>query len=97
MMSSFEEALKSDPPFRLAFRTEGQMVNCYLAPMGSMEGAHLVSCMPLPVLQYERPIWDDWKALMNRALTVMCREALGVEPTHFTEETAPDHERAGNG
>lgn len=83
-------------PFRLAFRTEGSMVNCYFAAPDTMEGARLVSAMPRRILQAEPQLWEDWRALMRRALSVMCREAIGSEPVEFTEEVAPEHERGGN-
>ena len=83
-------------PFRLAFRTEGSQVNCYIAPLETMQGARLVSTMPVAVLNADARIWTDWKLLMRRALRVMCREALGAEPVTMLERPAPENERGGN-
>lgn len=83
-------------PFRLAFRHEGSAVNCYVAPVDTMEGARLISTMPTAVLDADKSIWEDWKKLMRRALVVMCREALGFEPVSMKEQPAPETERGGN-
>lgn len=83
-------------PFRLAFRHEGTQVNCYIAPVETMDGARLVSTMPVAVLNADKSIWDEWKVLMRRALRVMCVGALGTEPVEFIERPGPEHERGGN-
>lgn len=83
-------------PFRLAFRTEGAQVNCYIAPTDTMEGARLLSCMPRRVLQADDSIWQDWKALMQRVMTVICKEALNATPVNWVEEPGPEHEKSGH-
>lgn len=87
---------EQQPPFRLAFRTEGTMVNCYVAAMDTMAGAHLLGCMPRVVLVADESIWEDWKRLMERAMVPLCRSVFGSEPSHWEEHAAPEHERGGS-
>lgn len=88
--------MSESQPFRLAFRREGPSVNAYIAPLETMDGARLLSSMPVTLLDADEQLWIDWKALMTRALDVLCQSALGVAVLRFDERPAPEHERAGN-
>ena len=90
------ELQATDQPFRLCFRHEGSMINCYIAPPDTMEGAILMSCMPKRVLDADRTIWEDWRALMKRVIVVICREVLETEPLEMIERPAPESERSGH-
>lgn len=82
----------SEPAMRLAFREEGEFVNCYLADMGTMEGAKLLASMRKPILD---EVWQEWKKLMQKQLTAAIAEVFGDIVDHFEEERAPEHERNG--
>lgn len=83
-------------PIRMAFRAEGQFVNCYLAQTGTMEGAQLMGSIGRGILERDKTIWDDFKKLMERAIINASIDAFGVAPLSFEEEPAPPHEKSGN-
>jgi len=80
-------------PFRIAFRQEGEFVNCYLAKMGTMEGAELMGSMRTVIL--EAGFRDDYIEMMKKWVSLTVKDFLGVELARFDEEPAPEHERAG--
>lgn len=82
-------------PFRIAIRAEGKMINAYVAPPDTMEGAHLLGCVARAVCEADRSVFDDFQALMQRAAAALTREVLGAEPIRFDTTEAPEHERAG--
>lgn len=79
---------------RLAFRREGEFVNCYLAKRETMERATLLGAMRVTAME-AAGVWDDWKALMRRVLEHHIKETIGITPAWGDEEKAPEHERAG--
>lgn len=84
----------TDPvkPFRLAFREEGEYVNCYLAHPDTMSEAVLIASLRRAVADH---VWPEYRALMEKWASVTCQEVFGAEPAEFIEERAPEHERSG--
>jgi len=93
-MSKREEA-----PFRLAFRSEGRLVNCYFAKPNTMENAVLLSCLPQKLIDAEPALWDAWRKIMIDCLDVMCREVFGtpIGSNRYVEEEGPENEKSGHG
>lgn len=58
-------------PFRLAIRSEGEVINCYLAPMESMKGAMFLGSLHRTLAREHPEIYEEWKKLMTGALGVM--------------------------
>jgi len=87
-------------PCKLAFRTEGNDVNCYMMPrIPDLGPTFLISRMPLRVLQMDPTIWEDWRAIMRRAYVLIVKSALGVEldPDQLIEVGGPEIERTPGG
>ena len=82
----------ADFPCRLAFREEGEFVNCYLALKETMEGAVLLSSMRTPIVI---DVFEDWKDLMRRQMTAAIKDVFGAEVLGYEEQNAPEHERSG--
>jgi hypothetical protein len=80
-------------PFRLAFREEGQWVNCYFAKEGTMDGAILMASVLKNVLTVQR--WDEYCAMMQAALGELMTDVAGVDAIDFIAEPAAEHERSG--
>lgn len=83
--------------FRIAFRNEGEHVNCYYAAPDTMEGAMLLSSMRRSLLRSVPGMWDQWREMMRAALALATEEVLGVTADDWETHPAPEHERAGNG
>lgn len=81
-------------PFRLAIRTEGKMVNAYLAASESMDGAELIGSLRITIARGDQGVFERWKALMQNALAHIIEIETGLAPD-FVEEPVPEHERAG--
>lgn len=79
---------------RLAFRREGDWVNCYLASDETMEGATLLSSINASIVETHKDLWDQWKAVLVEALRRQVTEIVGQVPD-MPEHRAPEHERAG--
>jgi hypothetical protein len=87
-------------PVRLALREEGNMVNAYLAKSDSMVNAILIGSIAKGIVENDRRLWLDWKAIMTSAMANAVKELTGAEPDaepEMIEESAPEHERAGHG
>lgn len=80
-------------PFRLAFREEGEFVAVYFAAPDTMVGALPLGSIRTSVLR--SGLFEDYKAMMRKFATIACEDVLGVKPSEFIEEAAPEHERAG--
>ncbi len=65
---------------RLAFRTEGETVNCYLAPKETMRGALLISSMRKDVLVVDDGLWLVWRKVMDVWLRRLISDVIGVSP-----------------
>jgi hypothetical protein len=81
---------------RLAFRSEGANVNCYIAELGTMEGAILIASMRKSLLQSVPGLFDLWMEDLRASLALATEEVLGVEMESFETRPAPQHERAGH-
>lgn len=81
-------------PFRLAFRAEGEFVNCYYAAADTMENAMLLGSMRRSTLEKTPGVFWKWQALMQEVLTAACLDVLGAAP-QFETKPGPEHERSG--
>lgn len=82
--------------FRIATRAEGPLVNAYLAPMESMEGAILIGCVPRAVCNSDSTVFDEFLELMKRVASVASVAAFGQEPIAFRQQDVPEHEKVGH-
>jgi len=81
-------------PIRLAFRTEGEFVNAYIALTDTMANALLIGSIRRGILDRDETIWVRWKELMLAALSNAIEDQFDQTPT-FDEQRAPEHEKAG--
>ena len=81
-------------PFRLAFRTEGDFVNAYLADQNTMKDALLIGSVRTNSLVGDEDFWPRWKGLMTDILSSHLRSMTGADPV-MVEEKAPEHEKSG--
>lgn len=86
----------NDKPFRIAIRAEGNFINAYLAAPDSMASAQLIGCVARGACDADRTIFTEFQTLMQRAVAIACKGALGVEPLKFETQPAPEHERGGH-
>lgn len=84
-------------PYRIAFRTEGDRINAYLATTDTMEGSVWLGALRHSVAEGSPATWEKFKAAMCQAISDASAETTGVRPIVFDEEPAPEHERAGRG
>jgi hypothetical protein len=82
--------------FRLAFRHEGEWVNCYFAQTTTMDGAILLGTLKHRALDAAPGSFEAWQEVMQLVLTGLMQNVAGVDVEHFIKEPAPAHERAGN-
>jgi len=83
-------------PWRIAFRSEGEYVNCYFADEHTMEGAILLSSLKRSIA--ELGMFDAWREFMQDAMRAVTKDTLGVACEYPEEpQPAPEHERAGRG
>lgn len=81
---------------RLAIRTEGRFVNAYLAMPDTMTDAILLCSVLRGACERDAAVFDAFKALARLILTEAFRQSLGVTPSRWDEEPAPEHERSGD-
>lgn len=84
--------------FRIAIRTEGKFINCYLQPdvgIKSDMGPILMGSMLVNICLRCPDHFRRWKELMQEVIAQACIELFGERPT-FTEQAGPESERAGN-
>jgi len=81
-------------PFRLAFRAEGEFVNCYYAAADTMSGATLLGSMRRSLFESTPGVFHKWQALLQEILAAACVDVLGDAP-QFETKPAPEHERSG--
>lgn len=72
--------------FRLAFRTEGGWVKCYLAQPDSMEDAQLLGTVAKDVLDDEA--FRSWVAFFDELIASRLKER-GLGPGEFSITPAP--------
>lgn len=82
-----------DAGIRLAFRTEGDFVNCYFTRRETMEGALLLGSMKVTICQ--KGFFEPWTELMQQILAKAVLDSTGIEKVTMMREAAPEHERAG--
>jgi hypothetical protein len=83
---------KTEMPFRLALRQEGDMWNAYLAPEGSMDRALFLGSIRLNVVKNDAKAKDAFMSLMVSVVGNAIEEVVGVKP-EWIEKGAPSYER----
>lgn len=81
---------------RLAIRQEGAMVNAYVAQTGDMAGALHVGSISTGLLNMRPALFEQFKALMTDAMTVLVEVGTGATVLGTHEQPAPEHEKAGH-
>lgn len=79
------------PVCRLCFREEGQYVNCYVAEVGTMEGAYLLGTLHLGAAK--KGHFERFKASMYAIMADMMADLFPGRTHGVTEVDAPAHER----
>lgn len=88
---------RNKPPFRLAFRKEGEFVHAYLAAIDSMEGATLMATMRVSVLNATPGLFDEFRVLLQKTVEYGMREAgLEFDSSYWTSLPAPPYENTGD-
>ena len=97
-MSDNEPTLVTDrvQPYRLAFRNEGDFVNCYFSAPDTMSEALLLGSFRRVLLDSVPGVWEAWRTLMRDAMDTVNLNAFG-ERGKWEETPAPEHEKAGRG
>lgn len=81
--------------FRLAFRAEGQFVNCYVMPPKGMNDAIFIGSILLRLAENEA-LHEAWIEFMKRCFATMLKEAAGIEVANYEYCDVPENERSGN-
>jgi hypothetical protein len=55
------------PPYRLAFKIEGEFINCYYAEMDNLIGAVLLGSLRHSLAEADNTLWQGWKLMMARS------------------------------
>lgn len=80
-MSAIDTAKK--PPYRLAFKIEGDFINCYYAQMDTLSGAVLLGSLRHGLAEQDNTLWQGWKLMMARSFRNEVQRLTGhniVEP-----------------
>jgi hypothetical protein len=77
---------------RLAFRQEGHMWNCYIAPLGTMEKAVWIGSIHMRAVEMKQSRKEQFMRLMKATFADMLKE-LGADVAGWDQRAAPDHER----
>jgi hypothetical protein len=86
----------SATPLRIAIREEGGSVNAYLAPTASMQGAVLLSSLPVNVARLPG-VWAAWQVFWRTAsAAIVCDVLPGAKVLDVQVSNAPEHEKAGH-
>jgi hypothetical protein len=80
-------------PFRLAFRAEGEFVNCYLAQQGTMEGAVMLGAVRRAALEKTNGGSQAYQALMRQIMGQAFLAIAGHAIAGWTVTPAPESER----
>jgi len=81
-------------PFRLAFRVEGDHINCYFASPDTMEDAQWIASVHRGLIEKHSHLWDEWKALMVAMFERHLKD-MGITTQGWIAQPAPPHEEAG--
>lgn len=82
---------------RLAMRQEGQSWNAYYAMPGTMEGAIPLGSIRMGAVVSNAARKEAFMLMMRDIVADIIEENTGYRPTWGGPQTAPQHERAGNG
>jgi hypothetical protein len=77
---------------RLAFREEGDMWRCYIAPPDTMEGAILIGSIHLRAVKMKQARKEQFMRVMKATYKDMLTE-LGAKVAGWSQKRAPEHER----
>lgn len=80
---------------RLAIRSEGEFVNAYMAEMGTMDSAVLLSSIRRTIIDNDRRAFDLWRDFLQAAFGDMLKGIAGAELEWGDPQPAPEHERSG--
>lgn len=72
------------------------MVNAYVAKTEDMAGALHVGSISTGLLNMSPALFEQFKALMTDAMTVLIEVGAGGTVLSTHEEPAPQHEKAGH-
>lgn len=73
------------------------MVNAYWARAGTMEGAELIASIRTDICESSAAVLEGFKMLMQVVSVELVRTRLGATVEAISIESAPEHERTGNG
>jgi hypothetical protein len=82
---------------RLAMRHEGEYWNAYYAMPGTMEGAIVLGSIRMGAVIDNPARKDAFMVMMRDIVADIIEEHTGYRPIWGGPQTAPEHERAGNG
>lgn len=82
-------------PYRVAIREEGNVINCYIAPISSMIGARLIASIDLELVKADRELFEAWVSMMSTAAALEYKRATGREVKDIIVQPAPPYERMG--
>lgn len=82
--------------YRLAFRIEGEMWNCYVAKNDTMNNAILIGSIRISMIEKSDDRKREFMELMKAGFSDFATELFGAPPTAFDEKPAPEHERSGS-
>ncbi len=87
---SVEYMENPDPlqPVRMAFRTEGEVVNCYIV-VDQLRLQKIVAMIDKRSLDEDMELFDEWKALMTGHLLRWIK-AQGLSVDKVMERNAPE-------
>lgn len=86
--------MSGSAPYRVAARTEGEFVNVYWAPLGTMVGAELIGSLKVELV--DRPVVREGFTLVLQAVAAeLTQMRLGVAAVGIDITQAPEHEKAG--
>lgn len=71
-------SLQKKPPYRLAFKIEGEFVNCYYAQMDTLAGAVLLGSLRHTLAEADSTLWTGWKLMMGRSFRNEVQRMTGV-------------------
>jgi len=81
---------------RLALRVEGPRWVAYFAPSSGLDDAVEIGSILMTVVGRSKQCKDDFRELMQLAMTEVIFASVGHKPEWGEPTTAPECERAGN-
>jgi len=77
---------------RLAFRNEGDFVNCYLMPSDGGKHQTLLASVRVSICEQHPDVWNAFKDMMKLAIGQMIESVTGKKPDVMFERQAGDEE-----